>query len=71
MQMQSTDPHDADGEPRSADYLYLSFTDATAFNPTDVMPLSRWATMLMLVQALVSLVTTALVVSRAGNVPGG
>lgn len=71
VQMQSTDPHDADWEPRFADYLYLSFTNATAFSPTDVMPLSRWAKMLMLVQALVSLVTIALVVSRAVNVLGG
>lgn len=64
-------PHDADREPRFADYLYPSSTNATAFSPTDVMPLSRWAKMLMLVQALVSLVTIALVVSRAVNVLGG
>ena len=42
-------------EPMFADYFYLSFTNATAFSPTDVMPLSRWAKMLMLVQSAVSL----------------
>ena len=31
-------------------YFYLLFTNATAFSPTDVLPLSRWAKMLMLVQ---------------------
>jgi hypothetical protein len=55
-------------KPSFADYLYLSFTNATAFSPTDVMPLSRWAKMAMSVQSLVSLVTVALVVARAVNV---
>jgi uncharacterized membrane protein len=50
------------------DYLYLSFTNATAFSPTDVMPLSRWAKLTMLVQSLVSLITVALVIARAVNV---
>ena len=50
------------------DYLYLSFTNATAFSPTDVMPLSRWAKLTMLVQSLVSLVTIALVIARAVNI---
>jgi hypothetical protein len=54
-----------DWEPVFADYFYLSFTNATAFSPTDVMPLSRWAKMLMLVQSAVSLVTFAVVISRA------
>jgi hypothetical protein len=46
----------------------LSFTNATAFSPTDVLPLSRWAKLMMLVQSLVSLVTVALVIARAVNV---
>jgi uncharacterized membrane protein len=54
-----------DWEPHFVDYLYLSFTNATAFSPTDVMPLSRWAKMTMLVQSAVSLVTVAVVISRA------
>ena len=54
-----------DWEPHFVDYFYLSFTNATAFSPTDVMPMSRWAKMLMLSQSAVSLVTLAVVVSRA------
>ncbi len=41
-QMQSPQLADPDWEPQFADYLYLSFTNATAFSPTDVLPLSRW-----------------------------
>lgn len=55
-------------EPRFVDYLYVSFTNATAFSPTDTMPLSRGAKGLMAVQSIVSLVTVALVVARAVNV---
>jgi len=55
-------------EPAFADYLYLSFTNATAFSPTDTMPLSRWAKMGMTVQAAISIVTVALVVARAVNI---
>jgi hypothetical protein len=57
-----------DWEPAFGDYLYLSFTNATAFSPTDVLPLSRWAKMGMTVQASVSIVTVALVVARAVNI---
>jgi uncharacterized membrane protein len=57
-----------DWEPQFVDYLYVSFTNATAFSPTDTMPLSRWAKLLMLVQSGVSLVTIALVVARAVNI---
>jgi hypothetical protein len=57
-----------DWEPAFADYLYLSFTNAAAFSPTDVLPLSRWAKMGMTAQATVSIVTVALVVARAVNI---
>jgi hypothetical protein len=61
-----------DWEPAFLDYLYLAFTNASAFSPTDVMPMSRWAKVAMTVQALISIVTVALVVSRAVNIlPGG
>jgi hypothetical protein len=50
------------------DYLYLAFTNATAFSPTDTMPLSRWAKMAMTLQSVVSLVTAALVIARAVNI---
>lgn len=55
-------------EPSFPDYLYLAFTNAAAFSPTDVMPLSRWAKMAMTVQAVISIVTVALVVARAVNI---
>src|SRR5215470_17133324 len=50
-------------ESRFGDYLYLSFTNATAFSPTDVLPLTRWAKMLMMLQSAVSLITVALVIA--------
>jgi uncharacterized membrane protein len=54
--------------PKFFDYLYMSFTNASAFSPTDVMPLSRWAKMLMLLQSTTSLVVVGLVVARAVNI---
>ena len=54
--------------PLFLDYLYLSFTNATAFSPTDTMPLSRWAKMLMLVQSAISLALAVMVVARAVNI---
>jgi hypothetical protein len=57
-----------DWEPAFADYLYLAFTNAAAFSPTDVMPLSRWAKMAMTVQSVISIITVALVVARAVNI---
>jgi hypothetical protein len=54
--------------PNFVDYLALSFTTATAFSPADVLPLSPLAKTLMATQAVVSLVTIGLVVSRAVNI---
>jgi uncharacterized membrane protein len=54
--------------PRFADYLYLSYTNATAFSPTDTMPLAAWAKLAMTVQSIVSLAILGLVVARAVNV---
>lgn len=68
VQMQTPELAPPEWEPEFVDYLYLSFTNATAFSPTDVMPLSRWAKLTMLAQALVSLVTVALVIARAVNI---
>src|SRR5689334_7194949 len=68
VQMQTPQMAHPAWEPGFVDYLYLSFTNATAFSPTDVLPLSRWAKLMMLVQSLVSLVTVALVIARAVNV---
>ena len=57
-----------DWKPQFLDYFYLAFTNATAFSPTDVMPLSRMAKMLMLIQASISLVTIALILARSVNI---
>jgi uncharacterized membrane protein len=54
--------------PRFVDYLYLSFTNSTAFSPTDVMPLVPWAKIAMAGQAVVSLGILGLVVARAVNI---
>lgn len=54
--------------PNFFDYLYMSFTNASAFSPTDVLPLTRWAKMLMLVQSVTSLLTVGLVIARAVNI---
>jgi uncharacterized membrane protein len=54
--------------PDFSDYLYTSFTNATAFSPTDTMPLTRWSKLLMALQSMASLVTVAVVVSRAVNI---
>jgi uncharacterized membrane protein len=54
--------------PHFVDYLYLAFTNATAFSPTDAMPLTLTAKMLMLAQSVVSLVTVTLVAARAVNI---
>lgn len=54
--------------PQFADYLYLSLTNAAALSPTDTMPLSVAAKMIMGFQSLISLVTIGLVVSRAVNI---
>ena len=54
--------------PLFLDYLYLGITNATAFSPTDVMPLRHWAKLTMAGQALISLVILGLVVARAVNI---
>jgi hypothetical protein len=67
-QMTQPDLAPPDWEANFLDYLYVSFTNATAFSPTDTMPLSRWAKMLMLLQSSVALLTVAFVVARAVNI---
>jgi uncharacterized membrane protein len=59
---------DSGWSPLFLDYLYLSFTNSTAFSPTDTMPLSRWAKMLMLAQSAISLALAVMVVARAVNI---
>ena len=55
-------------KPGFVDCLYLSLTNATAFSPTDTLPLTAVVKMLMLVESLISLLTVALVAARAVNI---
>ncbi|MGA7525318.1 MAG: hypothetical protein WBW84_22905 [Acidobacteriaceae bacterium] len=54
--------------PGFVDYLFLAFNTSTAFSPTDVPVLSRWAKLLMMVQAFISFTTVALLAARAVNI---
>ena len=68
-------PQDADPNikppgwmPGLVDYMYVSFTNATAFSPTDTMPLTQPAKLVMTAQALTSLLIVVIVVSRAVSI---
>ncbi|MGI8666517.1 MAG: hypothetical protein ACR2N4_10865 [Jatrophihabitans sp.] len=61
----------ANWEPIFFDYLFVSYTNSTAFSPTDTMPLSRWAKLLFMLQSAISLVTVALIAARAVNILPG
>jgi uncharacterized membrane protein len=67
-QMNSPDKAPPGWRPTFFDYLYVSLTNATAFSPTDTLPLTRKAKGLMSVQCVASLLTVALVAGRAVNV---
>ncbi len=54
--------------PHFLDYLFVSFTTATALSPTDTMPLSRKAKALMMLEALIALTIIVLLASRAINI---
>lgn len=66
---QMADPEITHNEwrPEFVDYLYLAFTNSTAFSPTDTMPLARWAKLAMTVQACMSFLIVVLVIARAVN----
>lgn len=68
--VQMTEPkHAPPGwKPVLVDYLYTSFTNATAFSPTDTMPMTPRAKLLMAIQAMSALATVGLVVARAVNI---
>jgi len=55
-------------QPTFIDYLYVAFTNATAFSPTDAMPLTKWAKVLMMTQSSASLLLAIMVVARAVNI---
>jgi hypothetical protein len=55
-------------KPKFVDYLFLAFNTSTAFSPTDVPVLGRWAKVLMMVQSCISLATVAILAARAINI---
>jgi hypothetical protein len=57
-----------DWHARLADYVYILFTDAIAFSPTDAMPLTRRVKMMMLAQSAISATTVLPVAARAVNI---
>jgi uncharacterized membrane protein len=67
-QMENPDLAEPGWYPRLEDYIYVSFTNAFAFSPTDAMPLTRQAKRLMLIESAVSVVTVVLVAGRAVNI---
>ena len=54
--------------PGFVDYLFLSFSASTAFSPTDSPVLTKWAKVLMMIQALISFATVALLAARGINI---
>lgn len=61
--------HEPEGwKPGIVDYLFLAFNTATAFSPTDTMPLTPLAKLLMMAQSLISLVIVVLLVARSVNI---
>ena len=67
-EMQHTEYAPAGWTPKFADYLSLSFWTATAFSPTDVSAIKRWAKLMMMNESVVSLVIGILVIARAVNI---
>jgi uncharacterized membrane protein len=69
-QMTAVELAPRDWRPMFLDYLYVAFTNSTAFSPTDTMPLSRSAKAAMMLQSGVSLLIVALIIARAVNILG-
>jgi uncharacterized membrane protein len=67
-QRPSANPNARVWKPGFMDYLFLAFNTSTAFSPTDVPVLSRWAKALMMIQSLISLGTIAILAARAVNI---
>lgn len=67
---QMTMPHKVNRgwSPNFADYLFLAFNTSTAFSPTDVPVLARWAKLVMMLQSLISLMVLVLLAARAVNI---
>jgi hypothetical protein len=67
-QMENPQLASPDWQPELVDYVYVSFTNSIAFSPTDAMPLSRRAKLLMLAESALSSITILLVAARAVNI---
>jgi hypothetical protein len=67
-QMENPELAEPGWQPELMDYLYVAFTNAIAFSPTDAMPLSRRAKLMMLTESTISAVTVLLVAARAVNI---
>jgi hypothetical protein len=67
-QQETPQPREAGWRPRLFDYIYVSFTNSIAFSPTDAMPLTHRAKLLMMSESAVSAVTILLVAARAVNI---
>ena len=59
---------DGGWSPHFVDYLFLAFNTSTAFSPTDVPVLTRWAKLLMMTQSIISLTTVVILAARAVNI---
>jgi hypothetical protein len=71
MTLDPENARESDGSPWSphfVDYLFLAFNTSTAFSPTDVPVLGRWAKMLMMTQSMISLSIVAILAARAVNI---
>ena len=66
--MTNSDYVEAGWYPKFVDYLFLSFTTATAFSPTDVSAIKPWAKLMMATEEAIPLVVALLVVARAVNI---
>jgi len=64
-------PHYESWVPKYTDYLYLAFTTSFAFSPTDTLPLTRRAKMLMLLQSTISIITLTAIASSAVSLLAG
>jgi uncharacterized membrane protein len=70
-QRAATVPHYENWAPKYTDYLYVAFTTSYAFSPTDTMPLTRRAKLLMLLQSVISIVTLTGIAGSAINILAG
>ena len=65
---QQQDGNSGQWAPDFIDYLFVAFTGATAFSPTDTYPLTHRAKILMMIEASISLIIVAVLISRVANI---